>query len=65
MSLGMIVEKPMVGVEPTTPALRKRCSAIELHRRWHIDTQVYQGITISETHFTLSFTSNKSGLRPD
>ncbi len=25
--------KPMVGVEPTTPALRKPCSAIELHRR--------------------------------
>lgn len=26
-------KKPMVGVEPTTPALRKPCSAIELHRR--------------------------------
>ena len=25
-------EKPMVGLEPTTPALRKPCSAIELHR---------------------------------
>ena len=25
-------EKPTVGVEPTTPALRKPCSAIELHR---------------------------------
>src|SRR5216683_4022987 len=23
----------MVGFEPTTPALRKRCSAVELHRR--------------------------------
>jgi hypothetical protein len=39
--------QPMVGVEPTTPALRKPCSAIELHRRpgpaaartpWRIDT---------------------------
>jgi len=26
-------KQPMVGVEPTTPALRKPCSAIELHRR--------------------------------
>ncbi len=26
-------QEPMVGVEPTTPALRKPCSAIELHRR--------------------------------
>ena len=25
--------KPMVGFEPTTPALRKRCSTVELHRR--------------------------------
>jgi hypothetical protein len=30
MELG---EEPMVGFEPTTPALRKRCSAVELHRR--------------------------------
>ena len=27
------VGKPMVGVEPATSALRKPCSAIELHRR--------------------------------
>ena len=25
--------KPMLGFEPRTPALRKRCSAVELHRR--------------------------------
>lgn len=28
-----LIAKPMEGVEPSTPALRKPCSAIELHRR--------------------------------
>jgi hypothetical protein len=29
-------EQPMVGFEPTTPALRKPCSTVELHRRRRI-----------------------------
>ena len=32
----MIREEPMVGLEPTTPALRKPCSTVELHRRTRI-----------------------------
>lgn len=30
--MGCQILEPMVGVEPTTYALQKRCSAIELHR---------------------------------
>lgn len=37
--------KPMLGVEPRTPALRKPCSTIELHRhrRWNRRTHVSLG----------------------
>jgi hypothetical protein len=29
-------KQPMTGLEPITPALRKPCSTIELHRRMRI-----------------------------
>jgi hypothetical protein len=32
-------EKPVVGIEPTTRALRMRCSTTELHRR-HLGVKV-------------------------
>ena len=45
----------MEGFEPSTPALRKRCSAVELHRR---ATQFYRAVFTNRNSTVPSVSSN-------